>query len=116
MSKHVIFIGWNRPIPGREKESAVVFQESLAYMAQLQQAGTIESFEPVLLNPHGGDLNGFVLVRGELAKLQSLSTDETWQKNATRSGIVVEGFGMVHGFTSEGVAEQMARWTSLLPD
>ena len=32
-----------------------VFNESIQYYTQLQQQGMIESFEPVALEPHGGD-------------------------------------------------------------
>ena len=31
----------------------------------------IESFEPVFLEPHGGDLTGFILIQGDAAKLAS---------------------------------------------
>jgi hypothetical protein len=30
----------------------------------LQLQGTIKSFDTVFLDPHGGDLNGFFLIRG----------------------------------------------------
>ena len=47
------------------------FNEVLEYWTSLQQQGEIESFETVLLESHGGDLNGFVLVRGDQDKLAS---------------------------------------------
>jgi len=53
MSTEVIFYGWNRSVPGREQVSAAHFQEYLGYLAELQQNGDIDSFEVVLLRPHG---------------------------------------------------------------
>ena len=41
----------------------------LGYYTKLQERGEIESFEAVLLEPHGGELGGFLLLRGEAEKL-----------------------------------------------
>lgn len=48
-------MGWDRSIAGREAQAAQLFQEVVQYLGGLQQVGTIQSFEPVLLSPHGGD-------------------------------------------------------------
>src|SRR5215211_2257779 len=55
-----IFVGWGQIVRGREMKALAVFNESIAYYTRLQQEATIESFEPVLLSAHGGDLAGFV--------------------------------------------------------
>ena len=62
MSSNVIFFGWNRPVSGQEQKSAALFMEFLQYLGGLQGSGAIDSFETVLLGPHGGDLNGFILI------------------------------------------------------
>jgi hypothetical protein len=54
-----LFVGWGAPITGREAKGLEVFNESVQYWGKLQQDGKIESFEVVLLTPHGGDLEGF---------------------------------------------------------
>ena len=115
MGDSVIFMGWNRPVPGREALNAEHFQESMQYLGRLQAEGMIESFQTVLLNPHGGDLNGFVLIRGEASKLQDLSATEEWLANTTRSGVLLEGFGVVGGVTGDLLMEWMGRWSSLIP-
>ena len=56
-----LFIGWGDAITGREKKGLEVFAEALAYYGKAEQDGRIESHETVLLDPHGGDLAGFVL-------------------------------------------------------
>ena len=116
MSKDVLFYGWNRPIPGREKMSLELFQVFQQYLGGLQGAGTIDSFETVILRAHGGDLNGFVLIRGDVVKLQEVQRTQEFLTLLTRGALIMEGGGLIPGVTGEGVLEQMALWTSLIPD
>ena len=69
MAGEALFLGWGPVVRGREQKALQVFQETIEYYGKLQQEGQIDSFEPVLIAPHGGDLGGFVLLRGERAKL-----------------------------------------------
>jgi hypothetical protein len=65
MAGEPLFIGWGAVVRGREKQALKVFQESMEYYGKLQQDGRIEGFDVLLLAPHGGDLNGFVILRGD---------------------------------------------------
>ena len=114
MAKHVLFIGWNRPIPGREAKAAELFAETMNYYARMQKEGTIESFEPVLLARHGGDLNGFILVRGSREKLGAWMASPEFNEIAMRVDDAVSSFGIISGYTGEGVQEQMAVWKKLV--
>ena len=114
MASNVILFGWNRSIPGREKTSAQHFQDFVAYLGGLQQAGTIRSFEPVLLKAHGGDMNGFVLIHGEGAKLSALMESDTWTTHMLRAALHLEGSGAVLGATGDLIPGLMALWQSLL--
>ena len=69
-----LFIGWGAPVRGREAQGLEVFGEALAYYGRLQQEGVIEGFETAILEPHGGDLQGFVLVRGSEERLAVFSS------------------------------------------
>lgn len=115
MSYNVLFMGWNRSVPGREAMTAAHFQETLQYLGGLQQAGTIESFQSVLLTPHGGDLNGFILIQGESAKLDAVTSSAEWSAHLTRGGLHLEGFGVVQGATGDLLMEWMGNWSSLIP-
>lgn len=115
MSTDVIFYGWNRSIPGREQMSAEHFQEYMVYLGGLQGSGAIESFEVVLLGPHGGDLNGFFLIRGDQDQLNALQASDEYLNHVTRGGLHLEGSGAVRGVTGEGVIEWMSRWAGNLP-
>jgi hypothetical protein len=59
-----LLIGWGDLVRGREAKGLEVFNETLAYFGRLQQDGEIESFDTAILEPHGGDLGGFILLRG----------------------------------------------------
>ncbi|HEY1393908.1 MAG TPA: hypothetical protein VFV25_11055 [Methylibium sp.] len=115
MSSNVVFFAWNRSIPGRERLSAEHFGEFLQYLGELQKKGTIQAFDPVFLDPHGGDLNGFILLRGDSAKLDGLLASKEWVTHVTRGLLHLEGSGAVRGVTGDELMERMKLWTGLLP-
>src|SRR5262249_19954968 len=75
----ILFIGWTRAERGREREALETFGMSMGFWAKQVAAGKIESFEPVLLDRHGGDMNGFVLIRGSAANLAELANSEEFR-------------------------------------
>jgi hypothetical protein len=106
-----LFIGWGEVVRGRETESLEVFNETLAYYGRLQEDGEIEGFEPVFLEPHGGDLSGFILIRGDAEKLASLRVSEEFTQFAIRAGLVVNGFGIVGADLAGRIQRQMEFYT-----
>jgi hypothetical protein len=115
MSSNALFFGWNRPVPGREKMSAEHFGGFVQYLAGLQQKGTIKSFDTVFLNPHGGDMNGFFLIRGESSQLDAVMSSPEWIAHTTRALIHLDGSGAIRGVTGDLVQQRMALWTGMLP-
>lgn len=115
MKSNTIFFGWNRSIPGRERISAEHFQQFHDYLGKLQQQGTIQSFDAVFLNPHGGDLNGFFLIKGDGAKLADLMSSADWVKHQTRAALHLEGSGAVLGVSADAIPERLKLWTDLIP-
>jgi hypothetical protein len=82
-------------VRGRESAAAELFRETLGYYATLQEKGVIESFEPVFLEPHGGDLTGFILIRGDAEKLAAFRVSEEFTQLSTRVSLIVDRFGVV---------------------
>lgn len=115
MSSHVIVFGWNRSIPGREKISAAHFDEFVKYLAGQQQKGSIQSFDIIFLDAHGGDLNGFFLIKGECAKLDAIVASTEWVAHLTRATLHLDGSGVIRGVTGDEIMKRMAIWTSALP-
>jgi len=100
---NALFIGWGPVITGRETVSFQVFAEAIQYFAGLQQHGEIESFEPIALEWHGGELTGFLLIRGDGSKLQHLRYSDEFIRIIDRGASVVQDFGVVSGWTGESV-------------
>jgi hypothetical protein len=115
MDSSVILFGWNRSIPGRERVSAAHFDEFVKYLGGLQQKGAIGAFDVVFLDVHGGDLNGFFMIRGESGKLDMLVSTTDWVTHITRAALHLEGSGVIRGVTGDEVMKRMAIWTSVLP-
>jgi|SRR4249919_2424019 len=106
-----IFIGWGDAVRGREAEALEVFNEVIAYYGRLQEEGTIESFEPVFLEPHGGDLNGFVLIRGDADKLAALRVSDEFTQFSIRAALIVDRFGVVGADLAGRLERQMEYYT-----
>lgn len=111
-----LFIGWGAPVRGREAKGLEVFNEALAYYGRLQQEGAIESFEPVLLEPHGGDLEGFVLLRGAEERLAQLRVDDEFVRLSTRAGLIIEGLGVVGAALGDGLQDAIASYQEAISD
>ncbi|MEP7216664.1 MAG: hypothetical protein ABI782_10465 [Anaerolineaceae bacterium] len=116
MADAAIFVGWGQPVRGREMKGLQVFNDALAYYARLQQAGTIESFEPVLLTVHGGDLAGFVLLRGEANNLNTLKQTDEFQKITLRAGQIVDGLGVIDAAIGASLATGMANYAAAITE
>lgn len=115
MGSNVIFFAWNRSVPGFEHQSAAHFQEFVQFLQNCKKEGLIHSFDPVLLDPHGGDMNGFFLIQGETDKLNTLVATDAWEKHMTRGAIHLHGPGAIRGITGDRVMKRMELWESLAP-
>src|SRR5256712_13771772 len=105
MATSALVIGFGTVVRGREQKALQVFNEAIQYYTRLQQQGTIESFEPVALEPHGGDLQGFLLVRGDREKLNALRSSEEFLRLNNRVALVGDNLGVVTAI----LAEQLQR-------
>ena len=114
MADKAIVMGWNSPKPGREARAIALFERSLAFYGKLQIDGRIESFEPVFLSPHGGDMNGFILLRGDADKLAALRGDDEFLQIVVEAGYCLEGFGVIDGFIGGGIQKFLVHWNKLI--
>jgi hypothetical protein len=108
MADSGLFIGWGQVVRGREGPAVDSFNDTVGYLGQLQADGRIEDFEIVFLDPHGGDLNGFMLVRGSTEQMDAVRSDDEFTRYMTRAGLVVENLGLVGAALNEQIARQMA--------
>jgi hypothetical protein len=108
MAGDALFLGWGPVVRGRELKALEVFQETLTYYGTLQQDGRIDSFEPVLLAPHGGELAGFILLRGARASLDEIRSSEEFRRLVARAAAIVDDIGFIDAYTGEALGQQMA--------
>lgn len=93
MSDFGLFIGFGTPARGREIQAATVFGEAKAYYGELKAKGEIESIEVAILEAHGGDLGGFILLRGDRAKLGAIRASAAFERFSLRAAFAVEHLG-----------------------
>jgi hypothetical protein len=107
MADYGLFIGFGTPARGREAKSLDVFNEATQYYAKLQQEGRIESFEVAILEPHGGDLGGFFLLRGERQQLSQLRVEADFERLTTRANLMVDGVGIIGASLADGMGQSI---------
>ena len=108
MADRILFVGWGATIPGREERALEVFNEGMAFYGRCQQEGRIESFDVILLEPHGGGLAGYIELHGSADQLAALREDEEFERLLVDAGLIVEELGVISGVANDGVAQQMA--------
>jgi hypothetical protein len=116
MADSGLFIGFGLAVRGRERQAIKAFSEVFEYYSRLQQQGEIESFEPVLLEPHGGDLGGFFLLRGDQDKLARIRGSQEFERQIARGQLIVENVGIVSAALGERLTSQMALFAEQLEE
>lgn len=114
MNKSALFVGWGALIPGREDTGGTVLNESLGYLELLKNQHLIDSFETVALAPHGGDLAGFVLVKGDKDSIVALQSSEEFKRISTRILRVHTGVRTVTAYTGAELGDYLALWNEPL--
>jgi hypothetical protein len=108
MADSALFVGFGFPVRGRERQAVKVFSEATEYYARLQQQGEIESFEPVLLEQHGGELGGFFLVRGSQDALARVRGSAEFERMMLRAELIADNIGVTGASLGERLMSQMS--------
>ena len=116
MATGALMVGFGPAVRGRERKLFQLFNEAFQYYTQLQQQGTIESFEIVVLEPYGGDLAGFTLIRGDREKLNALRTNEEFMRRYTRTGMVADNVRVINAFIGEELQRLSADYPTWVND
>ena len=110
MEKSALFVGWGAIIAGRETQAKQVLQEALQYCNSLQSANRIESFDVVILEPHGSSLSGFVLLKGDAAKIGTLRLDADFVSVIIGVQLVHQHVRVVGAHTGNEIAAIFKMW------
>ena len=106
MTDSAMFIGWGGTYPGREPFALKHFDEWVEILTRLKAMGEIESFETVLLEPHGGELDGFTLVFGTPEQLAALPMREELRRLQLRAKLDHANLSVIGAVTGEAVKRQ----------
>jgi hypothetical protein len=110
MADRVLLIGWGSPVAGREERGLEVFDEGVGLLGRMQQDGRIEKIDVVLLDPDGGELEGFILVHGSAEQIDAVRQDEEFLRNTIDAGLIVQNLRHVEGYANDGVARVMGMY------
>jgi len=107
MADRALFIGWGEVVRSREHEALANFNETLGLYGRAQQDGRIESFDVCLLDPHGGDLAGFIMVHGTADQLHAFKESDDFRSNMAKGSLIVDNLGVIDAAVGEGVEREM---------
>jgi hypothetical protein len=110
MGDRVLVISWGASVRGREQHGLEVFEAAVGYYAGLQDAGRVEAFDVLLLEPNGL-MNGCMTLRGTHAQLDAVTEDEQFRRLMVDASLIVEDLRVIPGFANQGVAEEMALYS-----
>ena len=108
MADRILFIGWGASVRGREERGLEVFEAAVRFYGRCQQEGRIESFDVILLDPHGGGLAGYMELHGSADQLNVLRQDQEFRRILVDASLIVDELGVVDGFANEGITREMA--------
>ena len=113
MANACLFIGFDRPVQGRESEAWKILEASLAAIEGFRKEGWFESYDVIGLTPHFGSTNSFMLLNGERAKLDELRRSDAFERFSMTLARLFTGYGVVPGVTLEGLRKVRERTADL---
>jgi hypothetical protein len=115
MATACLFLGFDAPRPGREKEAFPhMLGGMLTQLDGFKREGWFESYEAFGLTPHCGTLNMGVLIRGERAKLDELRRTDQFERFSLELTQLFTGYGVIPGVTLEGMRKVADRNPAML--
>ena len=103
MQETATFVGWGARLPGRELSAIQTFKEFTELLEDLKQTREIEDYLPVVLGPHGGELEGFVLIFAEPEKIAKIVKREDVHKLQLRAQFEHTKFSVIPAVVGKGV-------------
>ena len=116
MAEHILFAGWRGLVPGREKQALALGQKVGELLTKMGSDGLIEGLNTYQLDPHGGDLNMFMIITGESEKLAQVKQNPQFRECVIEANYCLEGYGLVDGVTGETGRNRTAILAKLFND
>lgn len=108
--KAALLVGWGPIIPGREATAAQVLDEAMHYLTTVKEQGRLDTIDAVLLEPHGGDMHGFVLLRGDANALVRLRCEAAFVRTIVAVQLVHEKVKVTGAYMQAEMQALMQMW------
>ena len=72
------------------------------------------NFEVAILNPTGGDVGGFFLIRGTAQQMDTLRRDDEFQVLLNRVQLIADGLRVADAIVDEAIAQQITRFDKVV--
>lgn len=110
MADRVLVISWGQPVRGREQHGLEVLADATALYGELKEAGRIEGFDLILLDPNGF-MNGCFILRGSHEQLDAVHEDMRFRRSMIDAELVVDDLAITSGYTAEGIDQTLPLYT-----
>jgi hypothetical protein len=114
MAEAALCTVFGEPVPGREKQALDVYRDTMQYWGRLQQEGKIERFDVTVLAPTGGDVNGFIVVRGTAEQIDSVRRTKEFQQLVNRVQLVVSHLRVNDAYVDDGLVQLMGQYQEVV--
>jgi hypothetical protein len=112
---NTIIISWNQVIPGREAQAGELFASRFAFLEKLRKSGRLESWEPLIMSPHGGAPLGMFILRGTHENLTWLWDDGEFQEHNMRAMHLLTEFSVLPAFGGKAASDVLSIWAKASP-
>lgn len=103
-----LLIGWDSVVPGQDAKATELWAEMQQYLKRLWAEGKVKHYDLVILGPHGGHLNGFILLKGDKDGLDALRNSKEFLLLNIRAQKALQGFSVVRAHFGDE-ADQILR-------
>lgn len=107
--KACLFIGANRPVPGRENDAMNLWMETGSWLEAQQKAGWFSRWDGFWLTAHGGDMNSAFICYGDRAKLDEWRRSDAFEAWVFRASSCLADLGVIPGVNYAAAKETMDR-------
>ena len=102
-----MMLTWDRVVPGRDIQAVELWEEMGLYLKRLHAEGRVNAHEFVMLGAHGGNLNGFLLIRGDGDSLARVRASTEFQHMIVRANKSLLSFAVLRAHFGEDVERLM---------
>jgi hypothetical protein len=113
-SEDLLFVGYDRPIAGRETTASELIEEGFAFLDKQKSDRKIEDYQAISLTPYGGDLSGFLLIHGSRHQLDALRASPEFDEFIVKAHMMMTGVRLITGLLGDIVkGRRLARIKTL---